>query len=1089
MEAAFFRYIAETSSDAIWALDLHGRTLWANPALADLLGETPEFVAGLSVFDTLDEVGRGDFARHLESLRRGAAANPQPVEALHRRRDGTSVWTIVSETLLTDDDGTVTGLVHRISDNDERRTRLDELAERQRQLDEAQALARLGSWEWVVATDTLTVSHALKQIFELDGGDHRTLQQWLERLHPDDRVAAAAELERAIAAETAFELSGRHLLRDGGTFWTCSRAQPHRHPDTGQVVRWTGTIRDVDAEVRVRDELTTVIHENETVRAVMAAANTAQNLAEALVRLRAVMLDDPTWLYTRSWVPHPDGSGVATVPFFDEDHDFVRQWPEHAAAEALVAGTAYRTLRFAADDGGHVYAFPIVFEGACQAVLTLISHEPLVDRDRLEVYCSQTATQLEHVLERDASARRLQESRDEALQASVAKSEFLAVMSHEIRTPLNGVLGLNELLLRTPLEPRQRELSSGVASAGRHLLTLINDILDLSKIEAGRLDLEEVDFDVRGVVEGATAMLGGSALAKDVELSVYADADVPEILCGDPTRVAQVVTNLVSNAVKFTEAGQVLVHVTTTAVPARDGNDGAEEADAADALGLRVEVSDTGTGIASDALERIFDDFGQADASTTRVHGGTGLGLAICRKIAQAHHGEIRVRSELGVGSTFTFDAQVRAAGDTASNPLDTEARAQLTGRRVLVVGPARERRARLATQLGLWRPDVVLAADAAEATDVLLSDRTSADPFVAVLVDAPGSDVPDAARPLFALRRLLRDQRVAVLAPDPEAVVARAGLRTPVHRLPFPLTTAALRDVLTHDPGAPRADMVSAAPRLGNRRLLVVEDNPVNQLVAVGMLSALGFEADVAENGQEALDLFDPERHAVVLMDVQMPVLDGYAATRALRARYRGLRLPVVAMTAAAVDGERQRCADAGMDDFLTKPLDLETLGEALARCLVGREPGAAPAPASAATTEQASRASRAADLGPQVLDGARLDALLEMGDGAEVYLLQAIERFLQGTPAAAGEVGAAIDAGDHPRVRQVAHRLAGSALNLGLTVAGEAARAVELCVDAGATDDLPELVGALDAALEDGLGELQRYRAALRMATVRIG
>ncbi|WP_164519513.1 response regulator [Nocardioides ferulae] len=534
------------------------------------------------------------------------------------------------------------------------------------------------------------------------------------------------------------------------------------------------------------------------------------------------------------------------------------------------------------------------------------------------------------------AATELAEARDAALDAASYKSAFLATMSHEIRTPLGGLIGLNELLLRTPLDPYQQQLATGADASGRTLLRLVNDVLDLSKIEAGRLVLESIDFDLRTVLDEVAVVLGIQARSKGIELVVSCAPDVPERLRGDPTRLGQVVFNLTSNALKFTSAGEVSVRalaydqVTRTAV-------------------LRVDVSDSGPGVAPDEREVIFEPYAQGDASTTRKHGGTGLGLAIARQIVEAMGGTIGVDDAPGGGALFWFTVPlVPAAGPS---PMDADesgsGAGSLAGRRILVVDDNATSRMVLCEQLEQWQATTAAAPGGPEALALLAASAEAGEPFDAVLVDRamPEMDGPELIGRIRA-GEALADLSILLLssAPDPRAEGVVPGVATiltkpvPAHMLRDAVSKlfaprAVARPAAPNEVGAPGADPRDAVG--GEPRVLVVDDDEVNRLVAGALLTSMGYRPVEAADGEEAVEAFQGAAagpFAAVLMDVHMPRLDGHAATRAIRDLEGGRsRVPILALTATAVDTERADCLDVGMDDLLTKPLGREELRAAL--------------------------------------------------------------------------------------------------------------------------------------------------------------
>ncbi|WP_134739322.1 response regulator [Nocardioides sp. 503] len=535
---------------------------------------------------------------------------------------------------------------------------------------------------------------------------------------------------------------------------------------------------------------------------------------------------------------------------------------------------------------------------------------------------------LSDISPRKAVEAELEGSRDAALEGSRAKSAFLATMSHEIRTPMNGVIGLTGLLLTTELDARQRQYAEGVRGAGEALLTLINDILDFSKVEAGKLQLETLDFSLVQVVEDAAELVGESATAKSLELLAYCSPELPAHLRGDPARIRQVLLNLASNAIKFTAEGEVVVRAQL--------DDTTDEG-----VVVRFEVSDTGVGIAEEDQERLFDPFSQADSSTTRKYGGTGLGLAICRQLVTAMGGSLGVRSRPGAGSTFWFTLPLERAEGT-----DLVAAARpggLSGVRVLVVDDNQTNRLILEDQLGAWgmRPDCV--ADAGTALVRLAEAERDGAPYELGVLDLcmPEVDGLELARRIRAEAASAPGLVLLTSGGDlASADVMAAGidrlLSKPVQlsRLATALEEAmAARRDPEAPPAAPTETPTSTRPG-GRGHVLVVEDGVTNQLVAVGILEHLGYTTEVAENGLEALAAMEQTTFDAVLMDCQMPEMDGYQATTEIRRREGSERhTPVIAMTASATAGDRERCLQAGMDDYVAKPVHPDEVVIALDR------------------------------------------------------------------------------------------------------------------------------------------------------------
>ena len=1035
--------------DGLWVFDDHGITTWANDRMAELLGRDPAEMVGLPVLDTLDDQGREDFARSLARMVRTGESHDN-VDAYFVRPDGTAVWGLVSFRPVLDDAGRRTGWLHRVTPYTERKELLDTLAAREHQLATAQRIAHIGSWSWDVGEDRIEWSEELCRIFGVAPGTLVTYADYTSRLHPDDRATAVAAIEETAGDEYAFD--HRIVRPDGEVRWIRGRGVIERGPD-GAPVRMSGTAQDITDMRNADEQAAEATRRLVLVQQMAIAANQAATLGDALAMAASGVPEHTSWVGVCAYLYDVPGE----PELLDIRGDLPVECDPVLAEKARASGEITVGTPSAMADTHSLVAMPVSIGSEVVCVIELVADEIPPDEDSYRLM-RQIAGQLGVVAERERSAAELAEARDEAMEASRLKSEFLATMSHEIRTPMNGVIGLTDLLLRTELDEHQRKLAENLQGAGLTLLGIINDILDLSKIESGKLELEAADFDVRQVFDQVASVLSGPAHEKGLELVVACAPDVPLHLRGDAVRLGQVITNLGSNAVKFTDHGEVVVQAH---VEARAGSE----------VVLRVDVTDTGVGIAPEQRERLFEAFTQADPSTTRRHGGTGLGLAISRQLVEALGGEIRVSSEPGRGSTFTFTARLGAA--TGAVPAPAGDVRLLRGRRVLVVDDNSTNRLILTEQLDAWQMRSVAVASAAEALGTLREAVRSGQPFEVAVLDLvmPGTDGLRLASlvrsdpALAGLSMLLLTSDQSVTRQEIEDAGISAALNKPVRHAEL---RAALLTMLGGVATAP-APLAEAAPGLGVR-VLVVEDNRVNQLVATGMLENLGCSVDVVDDGIAAVErLTAPHDYAVVLMDCRMPLLDGFDATRRVREQEPpGRRVPIVAMTASALEGERERCLAAGMDDYLTKPVDPAELARALETwARVPAEP--APEPPVDPVPPP-----RTADLG--VLDPDRIAILDELRKDGVSFFERTAASFMGRVGNQLVAIREAVDRQNAMSLLTSAHQLKGSALNLGLPRVAAAAQALESLGIAGTTEGSEPLLRDLTAEVEIAVAALQR-------------
>jgi PAS domain S-box-containing protein len=870
---------------------------------------------------------------------------------------------------------------------------------------------------------------------------------WWKVIHPDDRDRVMAYLEEKDATGIDVNILHRLVSKDGRVLWFQNQSRTLRDKE-GRPKQTHGLMLDVTELKRTEEELRELFEE------VIAARTKAEDRAEQLEGLNrvAITLGSIRDLQASLEVVARDATklfraSAAAVAFLDEERAAFAFFAEHRVARVpsllgqtfpirgnpLLQKLMRSTRPFVLGrDQTELLTTPIrtyLQERNVESIIFV----PLIVRSEiiaeLVIECDSirhfkpTELQLAetiggHVASAIATARLLdemQQARDAADGASRAKSEFLANMSHEIRTPMNAVIGMTSLLLDSPLTPAQREFAETIRQSGEVMLTLINDILDFSKIEAGRLELESQAFDVFDCVESVLDLFAMRSGQKGVEIGYLVDDTVPPVVRGDATRLRQILVNLVGNAVKFTDHGSILVSVGTGRLDR-------------DEVELNFEVRDTGVGIPAERIDRLFQSFSQVDASTTRRYGGTGLGLAISSRLAGLMGGEMWVESSPGKGSSFHFTICCQAASSTRRQFLRAD-QPIMAGRRLLVVS----RREMTTDIIDAWAATWGLSVVSAAELDLALGSVEGIQ-----RIDLMVIDLDDINESVASVRRL----RESAGVPDlPAIIISPMGSRVAADQDPTiahlsrPIKPSALYNTvlaLILGEALPR-DRPRYKSRidhdLGVRyplHILVAEDNSVNQRLAALTLEHLGYRADIVANGLEALEALRRQRYDVVLMDVQMPEIDGLEATRRIRAGWSAEQRPqIIAMTANAMLEDREICLEAGMDDYLSKPLKVEDLALALQRAaeILGENRPAAGG-----------------------LDTEKIAELRALGrSGRPAILEKLLVTYLRDTPALIEGLSAAVDDADVEKLSGVAHSLKGSSLTIGALRLGELAIQLE--------------------------------------------
>ena len=898
--------VEEAAGFGVWESDLVERSILLSASAARLCGWAP-VSAQTSIADLFQLIHPDDRAAFedaaVEALEHGTGFQS---EFRVVQPDGSYGWRRNRGRMHTAE-GKPSRMVGAISDIHEERLRLERLDQAAARMSLAEDVAGFGVWEMDLVSGTMTLSAGAAA---LSGFEHRSMQVHADdvsaKIHPEDLPRVNEVVDRAIRERAPYRVDCRVMLPDGELRWI--RSQARVETLDGTPMRITGAIIDITRERVLLDQLR---ESAERMRLAEEAAGfgvwESDRLAESItvsqgmLRLHELPPDAPLTYTSREIVTMLDADYIAalkraTDASFDTGESFQIEVP----IRSRDGSTRWRRIQ----------ARPEYQNGEPWRLI---------------------GATLDITGEREMR-RSLEQARAKAEAAARAKSEFLANMSHEIRTPLNGVIGMTQLLLDSPLTTQQRDWVETAMGSGTALLSIINDILDFSKIEAGKLAIDVLSFDLRRLLEEVAGILAPKAAGKGIDLMVRYSPGTPVHLVGDADRIRQVVLNLANNAIKFTETGHVLI---------------AAEAVEQDAVGatIRIAVTDTGIGIPSHAIDTLFDEFTQADSSTTRRYGGTGLGLAISKRLVELMRGSIDVESQEGQGSTFEIRLRLPLGNHLESV---TSMPTSLRGVRVLIVVDNAVSRRVIHEQLVGWGMRDGSCATSQEALDALREAHRSGDPYQMVIADqdishVDGLTLPAALRRdqesrdlvyvmLTSIGRLIDHDALPEMGID-ACVVKPVRHARLINTLAAAWTRRRSAGPEGNDLAARMASSLTVTTDLPqfNARVLVVEDNIVNQKVAVALLTRLGVHADVANDGREAVERMQAQSYDLVLMDCQMPVMNGYDATIAIRRQEIDTRMPIIAMTADVIDGSKERAFEAGMDDFVAKPVDIQDLSRAL--------------------------------------------------------------------------------------------------------------------------------------------------------------
>jgi two-component system, sensor histidine kinase and response regulator len=1028
--------LLDSTGQGVYGVDLQGNCTFINKATCEMIGYRPEEVVGRNMHELVHHHKPDGSPYSVEecpvsqTLTNGKGCRVE--EEILWRGDGTPISVEYSSFPVVEEGG-IQGAVVTVSDNTERKRAKEALQSSERLFRSIFENAQIGIGVFKIESQQHFSNRALREMLGYPGDELTRLEQWDEIVPEEERTACAQRYAELVEGKREKDEYEQHFV--------------HR---TGRIILGNSRfqlLRDSAGKPQYVVALTEDITEHRRATEALTASEQLFRTVFENAQIGIGILDIQTGIHLANHAQ------TEMLGYTQDELSRLEQWDKVVPPEDRAAGASrYAAMvegrrdedgwerRFIRRDGRIVIAnvrFKLIRDAAGKPKYIIALNEDITQRKRVEA--------------------ELLKAKESAEAATRSKSEFLANMSHEIRTPMNAVLGMTHLALKTELTSKQRDYLTKAKAAAESLLGVINDILDFSKIEAGKLNMEHTDFRLEAVLDHLSSVVSHRVHEKNLEFLVAAEPDLPTVLVGDPLRLGQVLINLVNNAVKFTERGEIVVAVKL-------------EERVSDRVKLKIAVRDSGIGLAPDHTARLFQAFSQADSSTTRKYGGTGLGLSISKRLVEMMEGRIWVESEYGHGSTFCFTAWF---GVGSAERRQKALPPGLASARVLVVDDNAVAREILADMLRQLRFRVESVSSGSEAFEEL-GHADKEDPYRLVLMDW---DMPS----LGGLETVRRIKRPGTLGNVPKIVMitefGREDVRLQAREgeverfLQKPVSPSVLFDTLMSLFSAAGEEMAPSSPGKSERglqlasgiRVLLVEDNEVNQQVAKELLESEGARVTIANHGAEAVGILtegeQPPPFDVVFMDLQMPEMDGLAATKVLRARPQLQDLPIIAMTAHVMTEEVERCLEAGMNDHVGKPIDPDGFFATLARWTRGHPRTAFERPARAASAED--------EITVPDIEGVDVLAGLRRAAGNKRLYRDLLTQFVSKQESAAQRIRAALESGNRHHAERLAHSLKGAAGNLGIQQVFSAAGTLETALSKS-LDDVEDLVKKLAAALD---------------------